>query len=237
MPKLTAMMLVRNEADRYLRPCLDSLSKYVDSIVILDDASEDNSAEVCLSYPNVTLHRQSHSTFLQNEAILREKLWHHTQNDNPEWILAVDADEFLEESIIKESPYLLRQKYFNAISFRLFDCWESEEYYRCDGLWNPWRRGFSIYMVRYLPALSSDWPALKFHCGRLPSAYRRLQHYESTVRIKHLGWANAANNLTKYDRAVGQDPGSKYMSQEHYKSILWPPEKVKLEKWVEHLST
>ncbi|NLL52907.1 MAG: glycosyltransferase [Peptococcaceae bacterium] len=236
MPKLTAMMIVRNEAERYLQGCLDSLVKYTDSIVVLDDASEDNTPEICLTYHNVKLFRHRESTFLDNEAQLRHKLWHYTQNDRPEWILAIDADEFLEEEGIKEIPYLLKQKHFNAVSFRLFDCWEREDYYRTDGLWNPWLRGFSIYMVRYLPQLSSAWPSLKFHCGRFPVAYRQLPHYESSSRIKHLGWANTVYNRAKYERALLQDPACQYMSKEHYDSILWPPEKVKLEKWIERSS-
>lgn len=233
MPKLTAMMIVRNEADRFLYRCLKSLINYVDEIIILDDASTDETPDICLSFPAVKLYRQNSSTFLIDEAQLRQKLWHHTIDSNPDWILAIDADEFIETSSINEIPYLLKQKDFKAISFRLFDCWGSEEYYRVDGLWNPWLRGFSIYMVKYQPQLPSDWPSLKFHCGRIPIAYRRLPHYESDLRIKHLGWVNPLNNNAKYKRAISQDSTYKYMSREHYESILWPPERILLKKWKE----
>ncbi|NPV53651.1 MAG: hypothetical protein HPY71_09020 [Firmicutes bacterium] len=37
--KLTAMMVVRNEAGRFLVQVLDDLTQWVDEIVILDDAS------------------------------------------------------------------------------------------------------------------------------------------------------------------------------------------------------
>lgn len=236
MPKLTAMMVVRNEADRYLRRCLESLLTFTDNIVILDDASEDNTPEICLRYPRVRLYRQSQSMFLTDEAELRRKLWHYTLENKPEWILSIDADEFLEESFVKEVPYLLRQNTFKAVGFRLFDCWGNESYFRVDGLWNPWLRGFSTYLIQYQPQLESAWPPLKFHCGRLPLAYRRLAHYESAVRIKHLGWANPADITAKYEQAVHQDPANKYMGRDHYQSILWPPEKIKIEKWPERLS-
>jgi len=51
--KLTAMMQVRNEADRYLREVLNDLSEYVDEIVIVDDASTDDTVRVCRSYAKV----------------------------------------------------------------------------------------------------------------------------------------------------------------------------------------
>lgn len=236
MPKLTAMLIVRNEAERYLSRCLESLLRFVDDIVIIDDASEDDTPELCLSYPRVTLYRRAVPLFLSHEAELRRELWHYTAAGKPEWILAIDADEFLEASARQEIPYLLRQSYFKAIGFRLFDCWGNEDCFRSDGLWNPWLRGFSSYMVKYQPQLEAVWPDLKFHCGRLPLAYRRLVPYESSIRIKHLGWANPADIHAKYRRALGQDPANQYMAREHYESILWPREKIKTEPWLEQLS-
>ncbi|WP_026478774.1 glycosyltransferase [Alkaliphilus transvaalensis] len=235
MPKLTAMMTVKNEGNRYLKRCLEALEKYVDEIVVLDDASTDETPEICLKFPLVKLYRNESSMFLVDESKLREKLWHYTIENKPEWILAIDADELMEESGIKEFPYLIKQKDFNAISFRLFDCWESEEYYRTDGIWNPWLRGFSIYGVKYQPQLADHWPSLKFHCGRFPLAYRKLLSYETTLRIKHLGWIDSNLNKAKYERCLRQDPNFEYMSKEHYESIIYPPEKIKLEKWVELL--
>lgn len=232
MPKLTAMMIVRNEAGRYLKSCLESLQTFTDEIIILDDASEDDTPEICLSYQSVKLYRQPRSEFLTDEALLRQKLWLYITEHHPEWILAIDADELLEESFLHEAPYLLKQTQFTAIGFRLFDCWGDETHFRMDGLWNPWLRGFSTYIVKYQSHLAPDWPPLKFHCGRIPLAYRSLTHYESATRIKHLGWSNPLEVPAKYERVIHQDPGSNYMNREHYDSILFPPEKVTTGRWV-----
>ena len=59
LPKLTAMMLVRNEADRYLTEVLSELSKFVDEIIILDDGSTDHTPDLCLSFPKVRLYRET----------------------------------------------------------------------------------------------------------------------------------------------------------------------------------
>lgn len=235
MPKITAMMIVRNEANRYLQPCLKSLMDYVDEIIILDDASTDTTPDICQSVPIVKFYERQDALFLIDEAQLRQQLWFITVDNKPEWILALDADEFLETRAKHEIPYLLKQKYFQAISFRLFDFWGSEKYYRIDGLWNPWLRGFSNYLIKYQPDLASTWPDLKFHCGRLPLAYRHLPNLESALRIKHMGWVNPTDIQNKYKRAIERDPTFKYMSKEHYESILYPPENVILEIWNEHL--
>ena len=50
---LLAMLVVRNEADRFLQPVLDRLSILVDGIVILDDASTDHTPALCRAHPRV----------------------------------------------------------------------------------------------------------------------------------------------------------------------------------------
>ncbi|HBL36074.1 MAG TPA: family 2 glycosyl transferase, partial [Firmicutes bacterium] len=73
---LLAMMAVRNEAERYLKPVLDRLSNYVDGIVILDDASTDGTPDLCRAHPKVIrFERLTTPLFAQNEAALRSKLW------------------------------------------------------------------------------------------------------------------------------------------------------------------
>lgn len=233
MPKLTAMLIVRNEADRYLNRCLASLAELADEIVILDDASEDATPEICHSFPQVILHRKHESLFLHDEAALRRELWELVLATAPEWILAVDADEFLEDRAKRELPYLLRQDYFPAIGFRLYDCWSGEDYFRVDGLWNPWLRGFSPYIVKYQPGLSPKWPPLKYHCGRFPLAYRQLPQLESDLRMKHLGWLSPKDIRRKYERARALDPDCIYFSRDHYESILYPAEKILLQRWLE----
>ena len=236
MPKLTAMMIVRDEADRYLTRCLAALTELVDEIVILDDASEDATPEICLSFSRVLLHRKQSSLFFHDEAALRRELWDLVCATAPEWILALDADEFLEPRAVAELPYLLNQNYFQVIGFRLFDCWFNENYFRVDGLWNPWLRGFAPYLVKYQSHLSPQWPSLKFHCGRFPLAYRRLPRLESDLRIKHLGWLSQEDLQKKYQRAVEHDPEGLYFSRAHYESILYPREKVVLQAWLEQNS-
>ena len=64
--KLVAMMVVRNEANRYLKIVLDQVSTFVDCIVILDDASTDATPEVCASYRKVILHRNKEPLFFHH---------------------------------------------------------------------------------------------------------------------------------------------------------------------------
>ena len=101
---LLAMLVVRNEADRFLQPVLDRLSILVDGIVILDDASTDHTPALCRAHPRVVrFERLSAPLFFHDEAKLREKLWHLTVEPQPGLILAIDADEISKPGANKQS--------------------------------------------------------------------------------------------------------------------------------------
>ena len=77
MPRLTLAMCVKNEADRYLRQVLEKASHYITDAVSSDDASTDNTPEVCrevLKDIPLQLIRNSESKF-SNEVTLRKQLW------------------------------------------------------------------------------------------------------------------------------------------------------------------
>ena len=230
--KLVAMMVVRNEANRYLKIVLDQVSTFVDCIVILDDASTDATPEVCASYRKVILHRNKEPLFFHHEALLRTKLWEHVIQTEPDWILALDADELFEERIYGEIQGLLNQVEFDGVEFRLFDFWKGFTHYRIDGSWNPWKR-FNLFLVRYFPEVENIWPDRPFHCGRWPLFYNKgnLISFQSDIRLKHFGWAREEEHKKKYLAYKAMDPEGKFLSKEHLESVLASADTVALEKW------
>lgn len=231
--KLTAMMIVHNEAERFLREVLDQISLIADKIVILDDASTDDTPEICSSYPKVIMHRNEQNMFFEHEARLRAKLWKLATATEPDWIMAIDADEIFEERIYGEIDYLINQTDYDGILFRLFDFWGGTTHYRTDGSWNPWSR-FTLLLARYFPEVTCTWPDIPFHCGRWPQFYRghNLIAFQSDIRVKHYGWSSPEMVTEKYLSYRGMDPDGKYLSREHLESVMAPAESVKLEEWI-----
>lgn len=87
--KITLAMLVRNESDRHLEIVLKQATEYIDHAVILDDASEDNTVELCKKILNgipLTLLSNKNPLF-HNEISLRKQLWEMALSTNPEWII------------------------------------------------------------------------------------------------------------------------------------------------------
>lgn len=230
MPRLVAMMPVRNEADRWLIEVLDQLTQLADAVVVFDDASEDQTADICGRYPKVHRYRGDVPGFERNEAELRRHLWDLTVLHQPDWILALDADELFEPGAAVQIPRLIDQSDYDAVAFRIFDLWKSRDHVRVDGAWNPWNR-FSPLLIRYDPTLDASWMAQAIHCGRFPSAYRERVTFYSPLRVCHFGWARGEEHLHKYLFYRDRDLAVYGAVQPHTESVL--ASTVALEPWIE----
>jgi len=226
---ITLAMLVRNEADRYLGKVLAHAGKYVDQAVILDDASTDATVEVCrkmLSHIPLYLASNPEPGF-SNEIALRKQLWEMTLAANPEWILALDADEIFEDRMIEEAKIIAANQDADVVYFRLYDMW-TEDCYREDQYWCA-HLSYRPFMLRYVPGFPYLWRETPLHCGRFPCNIGQLRGAKSEIRVKHLGWQLPADRLKKYCRYRQLDPEGKYGSLAQYLSILDPS--PNLVKW------
>ncbi|AWV35702.1 glycosyltransferase [Paenibacillus odorifer] len=229
--RLTAIMQVRNEAGRYLEQVLEELSELVDDIVIVDDGSTDNTAQLCLSFAKVKKLVTLQSSLFNREWELRQTLWELAVSTNPDWLLSVDADEFYEESAKREMRRLIDQDVYDWVSFRLFDFWGGTTHYREDEHWNIHTK-HTRTLVRYLPNFHYFFPKMDHHVPRLPLSYSVLPGFLTELRVKHYGWAISPEELRrKYSRYLELDPEGRWGSLEQYESIL--DEQPHLVEWQE----
>lgn len=224
-----AMMTVRNEAGRYLRPVLDRLGAYVDGIVVLDDASTDHTPELCRAHPRVIrFERLATSLFAQDEASLRQRLWELTVELNPTWILALDADELLEAKITRVLPALCAQTRYELVSFPVYHFWGDFRHYRVDGWWHP-ARARTACLHRYQKSRRYHWAPRPLHCGRFPQEAYLTPRLDSPIRLLHLGYAASREHQAKYQRYLELDPQGRFCPLRHYRSILDP--RPALKRW------
>ncbi|MEK5261946.1 glycosyltransferase [Paenibacillus sp. FSL L8-0663] len=90
MKTIALCMIVKNEQE-YLRRCLDSVKGKVDQIVIVDTGSTDETVNIAKEYTNDIHHMDWNNNFAaaRNESI---------KYATTDYILVLDADEYLEES-------------------------------------------------------------------------------------------------------------------------------------------
>lgn len=218
--KLTAMMQVRNESGQYLTEVLERLVSFVDEIVIVDDASEDDTAEICRRCPKVVRLVELPQPLFQQEWRLRTLLWQAAMTTDPDWLLAVDADELYEARACSEIRSLIDQDQYDWVAFRFYDLWNGRTQYRDDEWWGIHRR-HTMALVRYLPGFPCLYPQQDHHVPRLPITYTALPGKLSDLRVQHLGWSGDwESKLRKYHRYKALDPEGRWGNPAQYESIL-----------------
>ncbi|NPV29187.1 MAG: glycosyltransferase [Firmicutes bacterium] len=222
--RITLAMVVRNEADRYLRIVLNQAKHIVDEAVIIDDCSTDDTPDLIRETIKddipLRLICNKEPLFENNESRLRQVLWEETIKSRPDWILCLDADELFEDKAVNTLRQMVNQEEFDYFSFRIYDFWD-ERHYREEPLWSAHLR-YYILLVRYQPNFNYTWSQNSLYCGRFPSNIALLPGIQSQLRLKHLGWMNPRDRLVKYLRYKRLDPDGIYGIKEQYESILDP---------------
>lgn len=217
---ITLSMVVRNEGDRYLKKALMQHKPFINSAVIIDDASTDDTITICkevLSGIPLKIVENKESRFF-NEITLRKQQWEETIKTNPDWILNLDSDEIIESSFLTQLEIITNQQMYDAAYFRLYDMWNNS-HYREDQYWYA-HRTYRPFLVRFKPTDKCVWKETAQHCGRFPLNISQYKHFYSTVKIQHFGWSTGKDRKEKYERYMKLDNEGIYGSLEQYHSIL-----------------
>jgi hypothetical protein len=231
--RILLLMVVRDEAGRYLERVLRRAALEVDDVLVVDDASTDGTADLCASILDDLaiageVVRRAESLFAQ-EWRSRLDAWRLALARGPEWILVLDGDELLDAPARALRGHVDQGRY-DAVGFRLFDMWD-EHHYRDDALWCAHTRAWPL-LVRVDPTEGVEWSRKDLHCGRVPLAVaRRPRHrlLHSGFRVQHLGWMTEADRRAKSERYSMRDPDGRWGDRAQYASILDPA--PRLTRW------
>jgi len=171
---------------RYLPGYFANVSPHVDGIIALDDRSTDGSGEFVAGQPNVLeLVRVSSEERQQwdertNHRVLVQTAWRH----QPDWLIAVDADERLERNFRRRALREIRRaerRGYAAYQVVLRELWNRPDAYRVDNIWG--NKG----VARFFKArcdhefdsqpLHGQWaPLNSMHRGTFPEADLIIYH-------------------------------------------------------------
>lgn len=235
--KLVASLITRNELGRYLEPCIAHLLEFCDEIRVLDDGSSDDwqrklkirnsddSSPVKVTRWNVT-ERDDYADF-HRHAQARNALLGWTLKGEPDYVLAVDADEFVADG---QAVRRVCETGADVVTLEMAEVWEACPDLLCirqDGGW----RAHEIGCVWRAAAFSKRALSLadRGHAtGRVPDAVHGGRVRPSGTSQLHLGWANRQERMERYQRyAVGD--GGKFHAAAHIESIMWPDSRVTCE--------
>ena len=238
--KLVASLITRNEAGRFLEPCIKALLEFCDEIRVIDDNSTDGSAEL-MEGMGVQVMRNERSVFYEHEGRARQTLLEWTMEGEPTVVLSIDADEFVDDGPALRK-ILEKPNASGVWALQMQEIWKADAQrlsVRQDGGWKE----HPVGVVYWVPPdratnrqIRRNWviPDRALACGRVPhivGVWGRLN--KPTVgNLLHFGWTCEADRDARYQRYVVHDGGVHHNS-DHLTSIMFDDSKVELtrRKW------
>lgn len=234
--KLVASMTTRNELDRYLRRVIPHLLAFCDEVRVVDDGSDDGTYEWLCEQDRVEVALNDGASWREHEGKLRQTLFEHTLEAEPEAVLAIDADELVTDGAAMRAM-IEAQPQTRTFCLRMVEVWRRDRdpwLTREDGGWRAHDVGI-VYRVPRNPqgAAWRSWPQ-RMAAGRVP----RLMHIDQRrgnarslgLDILHLGWSDPAEREARHRRYVELD-GGQFHAGAHLDSIMWPDERCELEPY------
>ncbi len=185
--KLSVVILTKNEAER-ITDCINSVSAWVDEVIIIDDESSDSTREIAEKLGAKVLVKK-----MDIEG--KHRNWAYSQGKN-EWVLSIDADERVTEELkIELSNLLTSTPEHNAYTIprRNF----------IGDYWIRWGGQYPAAQIKLLRKNKFKWEEVEVHprafldgeCGHLKgdlihytyrdwSDFLRKLNYQTTLEAK-----------------------------------------------------
>ncbi len=224
--RLITAILARNEGEqhRYFRRVLDHCLAFSDTVLVLDDRSEDATASIATLSGCVVRTRTGRPAWGE-ESPARKELWefaceHATEPDD--FILICDADMILHGDVRS----LCESTEVNTWSFILYDLW-SETHYRSDGFWQGHRvhRPWLFAPNRVPDGWVAEWPERGIHCGHAPQNWPILDAIapQQSHYYYHFAYATPELRVAKSAQYLAKAHLLTPFERAHAESILAPP--------------
>lgn len=239
--KLVVCYRVRNQADM-LKKSLFRTSQFADEIIVLCDRCTDGTADVAASFSKVTEvihlppktkpesikihkymkglpHAKTESWDLYRDRFI---LMNAAKAHGADWIMALDADEILEDSFTHKYVHQLMNPMDPTVlsySFKFCTFFLGQTHYRTDGVFGRMR---GLRMWRSLPNQHPRLIRRKRRCSLHCPTLSPFNTHNLRTRIKHYGYESPELCRKKYDFYTQLDPkpDKGYIGPEGYKHLI-----------------
>lgn len=199
-PKVVGLVQVKNE-QIFIQQCLKALSLYTDAIVVLDDASTDDTVDIVKSLATeckieVLIENKEWKEW--NEPSNKNKLLQAARSIGGTHMVIIDADEMFSAECLKDN--YLRNKILSlnpgdSMGLMWVNLWRSYKQYRDDG---------SVWVPRDIQRIFCDdgaayYPDGFLHASSIPKGLKGVYYPGTDISrgILHFQFVNWENLLVK----------------------------------------
>jgi len=220
------IMMVRNESGRYLENALRTAWQIQNlaggSIIVTDDASDDDTVEICKRWTR-RVQRTDEPLFWKNEGQARQRHLNYVAQwvEPGDWVLSLDADETINdaEKLVRATERVRPNDV--AIGLPLYEFWSPDQY-RTDGFW------FGTSATRLFRWQEGARIADKeMACGSEPTYVQAAVHRgdwfpQNEAHLLHWGYLRIADRQRKH-ALYSERLGGHGHNDRHIASIIQQP--------------
>lgn len=194
---LIALIPAYNESER-IAACLQSVEKYCDGIILLDDDSTDGTYQTARSEKLLVKAQKQRTEF--NDKQNRNLLLDIAHFFKAEWFIFVDADERFDDRFV-EVREVMKKPDVDTVGVWIANAWDSEETYRTDmedanpysknGVWFRWRMFRNKGRMQFRIHRTLHFTALPY--------WEKNRSWISQTLLIHLGYLENEKRLAKYN--------------------------------------
>lgn len=214
--KIIGMLRVKNEA-RWIERCLQSILPICDSVIVMDDHSDDDTLYRCQALPKVNAFESPFHGL--DEARDKNHMLAIVEREQPDWIVAIDGDEMLASGSLELLQKALKALHsrWPCLSLRVRYLWDREDQVRVDGVYGDFHRE-SVFRPNGTARFVTAGSGAHFHCGNVPAAIRQKRTVLRDVVLLHFGYLHRKDRERKYAWYNAQDPEN--LREDRYRHMV-----------------
>ena len=214
---LTVLLPVRNGGD-VLPAWLESVEKYADAVIALDDGSTDDTRQLLDAHPVVTdvLANPVRPTYHGWDDLgNRQRLVYAALARGARWLLFLDADEQLDHADGQALREFLesdaRPGY--AYGLQVFRMVGDDQHYDPHALW--------VFRLFSADDATTPLGTKRLHFVPVPKGIPRTRWLNTSLRIQHAGSLTPEHRAARFEKYRQADPGNEF--QNDYGNLLREP--------------
>jgi LCP family protein required for cell wall assembly len=221
--RLVCLLPVRN-GQLDLPGYFESVRRFADAVVALDDGSEDSTQEMLAAEPlvRVLLTNPRRAGYVAwDDSANRNRLLAAAAELEPEWVISLDGDERIDAGDAAALQAFLEEDALPGLAY-------SFRVYRMIGDLSHYDESEPLWVCR-LFAYEPDqrFPDTRLHLAAVPTSIARRRWIRTTLRIQHLAGLSEERRIARFQKYAEADPDNEF--QKDYAHLLSQP--LDLRKW------